>query len=626
MAELGNSRASLQTALSSFGPRQVGACTQCHSRIFPCNIGLCCIIRSLAHFLGRAERSHIAPLKKIHLEPLAKLIPKNLGSLVPGRLVTQGARAKALREMMGPQRVERQKGGLLEAAWLQSLRSWSQTCCPPDVTGALALLHPPPGGLSKWPGLLLSLCLACESRDRRLLQQVQRGLLCSGQGCPMLMRLQIVEQHAWDVWKDPASKRWLPYLQLVLERFNAPKVAKASSGAKEMKVLSMSDTLKFIKAGGSMARFGDGEFWSMDRGFITPVVRNRMLQESLVYVARLGASGCPGFKPALVDVLGPPKSFPDVFHYMWWRERPFFREIPYRYFPPGIYGNMWVNYKPGEATRHYDPDSLRRFIDGWDEAKQRSNAEGGGQNLESFRFAMAFAYDGFRWEGAFASDWRWPAGGVLVYLLVIFALGILMKDLKAFQLQKVAVLHNLLLSIGSLVMFLGTSLELLRRWSSSGHFDWFFCEDATTSDGALYFWSYEMLDTVLVLLQKSRVPHFKLQVYHHAAVVPMAWLWCETQQSLQWGGLLFNTLVHVIMYHYYAMKILNRPTPWKRWITKLQIIQFATSFALLGKTLWHYQRSDCQGMKALVYNCIFNATLIVQFIGVDKRNKAQKKE
>ena len=79
-------------------------------------------------------------------------------------------------------------------------------------------------------------------------------------------------------------------------------------------------------------------------------------------------------------------------------------------------------------------------------------------------------------------------------------------------------------------------------------------------------------------------------------------------------------------YHYYAMKILNRPTPWKRWITKLQIIQFATSFALLGKTLWHYQRSDCQGMKALVYNCIFNATLIVQFIGVDKRNKAQKKE
>mgnify|MGYP000052494982 FL=1 len=75
------------------------------------------------------------------------------------------------------------------------------------------------------------------------------------------------------------------------------------------------------------------------------------------------------------------------------------------------------------------------------------------------------------------------------------------------------------------------------------------------------------------------------------------------------------------------MKILNRPTPWKKWITKLQILQFATSFLLLGKTLWHYKSgNDCAGMKALLYNCIFNATLIVQFIGVDKRNKVAKKE
>lgn len=93
----------------------------------------------------------------------------------------------------------------------------------------------------------------------------------------------------------------------------------------------------------------------------------------------------------------------------------------------------------------------------------------------------------------------------------------------------------------------------------------------------------------------------------------------------RWGGLLFNFLVHVIMYHYYAMKILERPTPWKRWITKLQIVQFATSFLLLVRTLLLYRHRDCAGMKALLYNCLFNATLIVQFMGVDKRN-ARKKE
>jgi hypothetical protein len=54
----------------------------------------------------------------------------------------------------------------------------------------------------------------------------------------------------------------------------------------------------------------------------------------------------------------------------------------------------------------------------------------------------------------------------------------------------VTVVHNLLLSVGSLLMFLGTLLELLRRWSSSGSFDWFFCEDVRQSLGPLYFWSY----------------------------------------------------------------------------------------------------------------------------------------
>ena len=57
--------------------------------------------------------------------------------------------------------------------------------------------------------------------------------------------------------------------------------------------------------------------------------------------------------------------------------------------------------------------------------------------------------------------------------------------------SQVTVLHNLLLSVVSLLMFLGTSLELLRRFRRSGSFDWFFCEDLQQSaEGPLYFWSY----------------------------------------------------------------------------------------------------------------------------------------
>jgi len=230
------------------------------------------------------------------------------------------------------------------------------------------------------------------------------------------------------------------------------------------------------------------------------------------------------------------------------------------------------------------------------------------------------------------SHWLFPACGVVVYLLTVLGLSQWMKTREAFQLPALTIAHNLFLSLGSLVMFVGTCIELRHRYTNSGSMMWFFCEyPQTQPHGPLFFWSYmyymskyyEMLDTVLVLLQKSKVPHFGLQVYHHAAVAPMAWLWCQTQQSLQWGGLLFNTFVHIIMYQYYAWRVLKWPTPWKRWITRLQIIQFVTSFVLACTTVRYILQGDsCAGMSAFAYNCVFNATLLFQFVGVDKRNHA----
>ena len=246
-------------------------------------------------------------------------------------------------------------------------------------------------------------------------------------------------------------------------------------------------------------------------------------------------------------------------------------------------------------------------------------------------------YAGFRWEGAIASHWQWPVFGVVAYLLTTGALCWIMRSRAGFQLRWITAVHNLILSMGSAAMLIGTIVELWRRYvQTDNNIMWFFCEDATgLAEGPLYFWSYiyylskyyEMLDTVLVVLQKSKVPNFGLQVYHHAAVVPMAWFWCQYQQSLQWGGLVFNTMVHVIMYQYYAWRVIGLPTPWKKWITKLQIIQFITSFVLLAVTLsLLWKGHTCAGPRSLLYNCLFNATLLLQFVGIDHRNNAKKKE
>merc|ERR1712151_706239 len=104
--------------------------------------------------------------------------------------------------------------------------------------------------------------------------------------------------------------------------------------------------------------------------------------------------------------------------------------------------------------------------------------------------------------------------------------------------------HNLILCVGSLVMAVGTLVEVVQRSSvEEPSVRWLFCESTTTQpSGPLWFWSYiyylskyyELLDTVLQLLAKGRPPpHFFLHVYHHAVVLLMAWNWLAYVQTLQ---------------------------------------------------------------------------------------------
>ena len=65
-----------------------------------------------------------------------------------------------------------------------------------------------------------------------------------------------------------------------------------------------------------------------------------------------------------------------------------------------------------------------------------------------------------------------------------------------------------------------------------------------------------------------------LHVFHHATVVPMAWLWLHSSQSLQTVALLTNTFVHVVMYYYYYRSSIGSPPRWKKLVTNIQIVQF----------------------------------------------------
>ena len=187
----------------------------------------------------------------------------------------------------------------------------------------------------------------------------------------------------------------------------------------------------------------------------------------------------------------------------------------------------------------------------------------------------SFDPSNFDWRTAPLSDVRIPMAAGVCYVAVIMLLNAVMK--QGFATKPLQAVHNLILCLGSLAMFAGTLLETVRRSNEEGSARWLFCEDVKTeARGGLWFWSYvyylskyyELLDTVLQLLKGRPPPHFALHVYHHAVVLLMAHSWLEYVQTLSFIGLLFNTLVHVIMYYYYFLRVLGYEVWWKKYVTQ----------------------------------------------------------
>ena len=255
------------------------------------------------------------------------------------------------------------------------------------------------------------------------------------------------------------------------------------------------------------------------------------------------------------------------------------------------------------------------------------------------------------WVSAPLSDIRAPAVACAVYLaLALGGMQLIVRNCTGTcESKRVMVVHNAILSIGSLAMFVGASLAIVERGRSSGEWEWLLCEDAASAAEArekyssLYFWSYvyylskfyELLDTMLQICKGKAVSHPWLHIYHHAVVMFMAWSWVEHAQSLQFIGMLFNTAVHVVMYAYYGLSSYGvKDIWWKPYITKFQITQFACSFGFLLLTLCLVAPAEydpfgrdarhCLGMRTLAANSIFNATLLVQFVDLLRPTKKVK--
>ncbi|EGC28573.1 hypothetical protein DICPUDRAFT_159984 [Dictyostelium purpureum] len=168
-----------------------------------------------------------------------------------------------------------------------------------------------------------------------------------------------------------------------------------------------------------------------------------------------------------------------------------------------------------------------------------------------------------------------------VYLITIFSIKFFMRNRKPFSLKNITILHNIILCLWSLAMCVGIIYEVIKRSVAEGSPLFTFCEAAKGYDnGVSYYWSYifyiskfyELLDTVIIVLKKK--PLIFLHVYHHCIVVWLCWYFLYSGWNLQLWVVFLNTFVHVFMYYFYFQSARGISVWWKKYITKIQILQF----------------------------------------------------
>lgn len=196
-----------------------------------------------------------------------------------------------------------------------------------------------------------------------------------------------------------------------------------------------------------------------------------------------------------------------------------------------------------------------------------------------------------------------------------------------------AVSHNALLSIASLIMLFGVSRALVREVFLSQSIARTFCNPhGLQMNSELSLWLYafyiskfwELIDTVLLVMRGR--PLTVLHVWHHTSVMFEIFSWLEFSMALGVYGMIFNALVHVLMYAYFAAALLKIRVPWKKALTSLQIIQFCTSFASLVP--YAYFRSvtpgGCTGGPGLVVSAVCNGSFLIFFIDFFKKTYSSR--
>jgi len=184
----------------------------------------------------------------------------------------------------------------------------------------------------------------------------------------------------------------------------------------------------------------------------------------------------------------------------------------------------------------------------------------------------------------------------ITYLIALYSLQSYMKERKPYILKIPTFLHNVFLTILSLVMFVGTAYGASLKYKSQGFWAGLVCEqEVEPIRGPLFYWSYifylskfyELIDSFLLVLKKK--PLIFLHVFHHTVMPFVCWAGLEGKWCMAlWTSAFWNSMVHVVMYYYYSVSTIGYSPWWKKHLTGLQIYQFVSGVLYTGIYFYYY--------------------------------------
>lgn len=218
------------------------------------------------------------------------------------------------------------------------------------------------------------------------------------------------------------------------------------------------------------------------------------------------------------------------------------------------------------------------------------------------------------------------AVSVVLFYLFLYFMSKYMQNRKAYDLKVLNILHNFFLAILSFVMAAGIIEELIRIVKESTDFGNFcsktYClPHGTRLVGPLYFWSYiyhcsktyELLDSLFIILRKKHTGITVLHVFHHSIMLFQVLEWFYGHMTFVWFATWINSSVHVIMYVYYALSIMGIKFKYRFLITIIQLIQFflGAFWIIAHLVLTQFFHWDCVGNIVSTFISILTDSYII---------------